>query len=473
MPKRIQLINPNYSYFPGLLKGAVNYKSEPLGVAYLASSIIKNFPGSAVDICDAAGLNMSHQQVLGRVIKFAPEIVGITLSTITAGSARKTAQAIRESLPDTLIVFGGPHVSALPFENLDVADICVVGEGEETFKDIIFCQDLDRDFSRVMGIAYRQNGSDFLTKKRSLIVDLDVLDFPARQLLPRNTYRHIYPYPVKNPYYHSIITSRGCNYKCDFCSSSLIWNGLTRYRSLENVFKEMEHLIKRYNAALLFLHDDDFTGSCERVVRFCQGIRKYFPGLKWICHGRADNMSLELLREMKQSGCVEIQVGVESGNDEVLKKCNKNIDTATICKAFELINKVGINSWATFIIGCEGDSVATVEDTIKFSKRINPTYATYLYLSPLPGTKSFSYFKKKGYLRSLDWSKYSWHGDPVFETEALSKSDLLRLRKKAYREFYLRPRALIRYLPLFLKLSSLRSMLRNLIVFMRFVAADI
>ncbi|MBU1912645.1 MAG: B12-binding domain-containing radical SAM protein [Candidatus Omnitrophica bacterium] len=377
---------------------------------------------------------------------FNPDIIGISVTTLTAGYARKLAAKSKNTLKNTLVVLGGPHITALPYENLDVADICVIGEGEQTFAELVDNFPDELSFEKIPGVAFKKNGKTVKTNEKKLIPNLDKLPFPAMDMYSQYRYIHIYPYRLKNTHYRTIITSRGCSYNCSFCMSELIWKREVRFRSLDNVFQEIGELVGKYKTSLLFIHDDNFTVNAARVYEFCRTKRKYFPELKWICHARADCLSSELLAEMKSAGCVEIQIGVESGDDTILSKCNKAVTTSTIITAFKMLRKSGINQWATFIIGNEGDDKESILKTINLSKIINPTYATFLFLLPLPGTKCFNRLSEKGFITTYDWSKYTWHGEPVFETESLSRKMLLWIRKKAFLEFYLRPSALIRCL---------------------------
>lgn len=468
MRQKILLISPNFQYFPGLFGNLVNYKQSPLGLMYIASFIRESYP-IMVRIFDASTLNVGEKEVLKYINVFKPDIIGITATTLTVQFVRTIAFQAKHLLPDVFIVFGGPHVTALPFENLDVADVCVIGEGEQTFAEVInnFLKGLSLD--KIRGIVFKEKSAYYKTEERELIQDLDELPFPARDLLPKHTFCHIFPYRLENPYYDTIITSRGCSFNCTFCLNELMWKRKVRYRSLDNVFEEIEELIKKYSTSLLFIHDDNFTENSDRLIEFCKIKQKYFPKLKWICHSRADSLSLDLLKEMESAGCVEIQIGVESGDDRILNNCNKRIKITTIYNAFKLFKKTKINTWATFIIGNEGETKDSIEKTIKFAKNINPTYCSFLFLSPLPGTRCFNNFKKRDYIKTYDWFKYSWHGEPVFETESLSKGLLMGLRKKAYRRFYLRPKILFRYLCICIKSRQWKTMFSNFLILLKSV----
>jgi len=468
MLTKILLIYPNFYYFPGWLENRINYKQIPLGLAYLVSTVRDKYPVD-VKICDASFLNIKEDGVIQYARVFKPDIVGMAAYTPTMGFIRNIALSIRSFLPESLIIFGGPHVTALPFENLDVADMCILGEGERTFEEVVSSFIYKNSYEDIKGLSLKKGNQYFLTPERELIDDLDTIPFPARDSYPQNIYRHIYPYRLENPFYSAIITSRGCSFNCNFCSNDLMWKRKVRCRSLDNIFKEIEILVNNYKISLLRIGDDNFITDRGRIQEFCRRKKKLFPGLKWFCHARADVLDPDLIKEMKESGCVEVQIGIESGDDQILSNCNKMLTTAILRRTIKMLRKNGINVWSTCIIGNEGDTQTTIERTISFVKESDPTYCSFMFLSPLPGTKSYENMSKKGYIKTRDWSRYSWHGEPVFETEDLSKAMLMRLRKKAYQKFYLRPKIIFRYACDALKSRQWKTIFSDFFLLLKFI----
>jgi anaerobic magnesium-protoporphyrin IX monomethyl ester cyclase len=169
---------------------------------------------------------------------------------------------------------------------------------------------------------------------------------------------------------------------------------------------------------------------------------------------------------MKRAGCVEIQIGIESGNDKILASLAKCRDKNLIAEKIRLVRKYGINTWGTFIIGHMGETPSSIADTIAFAKKADPTYSSFIILLPFPGTRAYEQFKAKGYLKTTNWDDYTWHGDPVFELPELSKQDLIRYRALAQKSFYLRPAKLVRLAIQTILSGSLREMLRNFYAWM-------
>ena len=470
MPKnnrKILLLNPPFKYLPGYGEGFLNYSRPPLGLTYVASFLRSKYDVE-IKILDALNLNLEIGQVIAYLKEYKPNILGISTTTPTIKTARVISEEIRKIIPEAFIILGGPHVTVLPYENLDVVDAVVIGEGEVTFYEVVKSFFEKTSLQNISGIAFKQNGSFIKTPERPLIPNLDLLPFPARDLLNGYKYRHIYPYRGTK-FLHSIITSRGCSYNCYFCLNKALWKQTVRYRTLSNIFEEIEELVSNYNKPILFFDDDDFLANKQIAFQICNFISKKFPGLKWLCHACCNSISGDILKEMKRAGCVEIQMGIESGDDKILANCNKRLTTEIIEESVRKVKRAGINVWGTFIIGSKGETPITIKKTIKFSKSLDLEYATFIFLSPLPGTKFFEEFSNLNYIKTFNWDKYSWHSDPVFETPELTKGLLLRYRSWAYFSFYLRPRVIFRYLITLLKTADLKTMIINFLILISFI----
>ncbi len=462
--KQILLINPPFLYFPNV-RANLNYNRPPLGIAYIAAYIRKYFPEKLnIKIIDGLVTNLKKEDILKEIKDFKPQIVGISTVTATANFTKELAKDIKTNFKDIFVVAGGPHITALPFDLLPEVDICVVREGEETFLDILSCLDSRFKLEEIKGIAFMNNSTPVLTSRRKLINDLDKIPFPARDLLPNDKYFHIYPYSRGK--FTTLFTSRGCPYNCYFCGNNILWERKVRFRSIENVIEEIEEVINKFNVSLIFFDDDEFSSNTERLRTLCGEITKRKLIFKWICHSTTNNLDLEVLKIMKKAGCTEIQVGIESGNQDTLNYVNKKTNLLKIKDKFHLIKKVGINTWATFIIGNPGETEDTIMQTIKFATEIDPTYASFIVLLPFPWTKIYEDFKTKGYIKTYDWNKYCWHNEPIFETDTLSAKKILELRKIANIRFYLRPKKILLYLKQSFLSRTFKEMIRNFIIFL-------
>lgn len=462
MENNIVLVNPPFVYFPKNERSKYNYCRPPLGLCYLAGYLRKHRPGrDRVRIVDALIEKLSRRQWVELIAESKPGIIGFTVATPTAMEASRMAAELRKLCPGATLVAGGPHATVRPEDLFPAFDIVAIGEGEQTMLEIVNAVSGERDLSGIDGIAYRQDGDIVKTSRREFITPLDNIPPPARELLNLRAHYHSFPYRQRGGFFTTMFTGRGCPNNCYFCGNEALWRRKIRFHSLDYVADELDMLVNRLNMSLIFFDDDDFLSKKSRAIEICETIVKMKAGLKWICHLCASSIDEEVLKIMRRSGCVEAQIGVESGSDGILKNIPKCGDTKLLAEKFKLVKKSGINSWGTFIIGHGDDTRESIMDTINFSIKIDPTYASFIILLPFPGTEAFGDFKKKGYLKTTNWEDYTWHGDPVFEKPDLKAREMVSLRALANKKFYLRPAKLLRLVLHTLTAGSFREMLRN------------
>src|SRR3989338_3670321 len=320
----ILLINPPFEdeYSVGSSK-SIKYVLNvipPLGLAYLAAALGKS--GFAVEIIDGF---LGNQDIPG-IIADRPDIIGLTATTPTFNSALVIARKIKEGLPSVIIILGGAHITAMPWEAMAAGpfDIGVIGEGEVTLTELVKllsskftslpATGWSNDLRRVKGIIFREGGDLVATPKREAIMDLDTIPFPARHLLaPLSKYRPT-PASYRRLPLGVMITSRGCPQQCAFCDRAVFGNSY-RFRGPENVLGEAEELVYKYGAREIRFFDDCFTLDKERTIKICQGLRKIKPKLPWTCLTTVGSVTKELLKEMKASGCWQVLYGLESGSE--------------------------------------------------------------------------------------------------------------------------------------------------------------
>jgi radical SAM superfamily enzyme YgiQ (UPF0313 family) len=270
-----------------------------------------------------------------------------------------------------------------------------------------------------------------------LIEDLDALPFPARHLFPMALYRP-QPNDERDLPKLSMISSRGCPYGCIFCGKS-VFGRTYRSFSASYIVSEMEHLVDRYGARDIAFVDSLFTVSEARVRAIVAEIKKRRLPATWTCTVRADAItSREILREMKESGCWRIRLGVESGDAEVLKFIRKEVTREQVARVAGWAQEAGLQPKGFFMVGHLPDTQATIEETIAFAKTLPLKDVTVQVNTPLPGTEQYSIYPAYGALLTKDWSQYSFF-DAVFLPRALSRDELRRLLNRFYRTFYLRP----------------------------------
>ena len=435
---KVTFLNPPQTNSKYKFLGVV---APSLGIGYMAAVLEKN--GYDVDVLDASALELTYDEIGEDILKRNPDIVSISALTPTIGVALDSADKIKQVKPDTIVVLGGYHPT---FEYESVleepsVDVVVRGEGEYTFLDLVRTVENGGDLADVQGLAFHDenNFSLVVTPDRPIIEDLDELPFPAFHLFPMEKYRIL----NITTNVATIITTRGCPMQCSFCSSAALHGHHLRRRSPENVCDEIEVRLNEQNIDTIAFMDDTFTLNKKFVSDFCAEIKRRNLKFWWGCTSRVDTLDEELLQLMKDSGCITIFIGVESADQQMLEKMNKNITVSKTEKAFKLARKVGIRTIASCVIGMPEDTKESMKKTIDFVKSLNPNYALYSLATPYPGTRFYNETFKKNLIQIKDWSKYTLI-DPVLETTDCSSKELRSIQKKAFLKFYLRPGYLIR-----------------------------
>lgn len=409
--------------------------APPLGLTYIASVLEEN--DIDVKIIDGSALEMSWEELEKEIPNYSPDIIAVTAVTPTIKQALKTARIAKRTCPDSYVVMGGYHPTFTYNEILknDFIDIVICGEGEYTMLELVETIENGGDLRKVKGIAT----SEFKTPPRPIIENLDEIPFPARHLLPMDKYKVL---NIKLPT-GTMISGRGCPFHCSFCASSAMHGHNLRLRSSENIVDEMEHLVSKYDAQNIAFMDDTFTFKKSRVEEICNEIKERDLDMMWGCTARVDTLSKDILKKMRDAGCITIFVGVESGNQQNLDKLNKNITIERIKATFELTKKLGVRTIASAVLGMPGDTRESIERTIKFVKGLNPSYAIFSLATPYPGTDFYMNVARDDLIKVNDWSKYTLLS-PVLETVDCSLEELKALQKKAFKDFYLRPGYIVR-----------------------------
>jgi anaerobic magnesium-protoporphyrin IX monomethyl ester cyclase len=424
---KVLMINPPYNASKYKFIGLV---APPLGIAYIAAMLERN--GVTVKILDAPALEIGHDAVKNEIQSCHPDIVAVTSVTPSIGSALKTAKISKEANPDAITVLGGYHPTFTYEEVLknDFVDVVVCGEGEQTMVELVDAIDKGKNLREINGIAVK----DYKTTPRAIIKDLDSIPFPARHLLPMDEYKILNMKLTTG----TIVSGRGCPYKCSFCASSAMHGHKLRLRSAENVVDEMEHLVADHNIEMVAFMDDTFTINKSRVYDICETMNDRGLDNYWGCTARVDTISEDLLKTMKDAGCITIFLGVESADQQLLNQVNKKTNINRIKKTFELTKKYDMRTIASVVLGMPGDTKRSVKSTIKFVKNLDPSYAVFSLATPYPGTDFYIKAASENLIKINDWSKYTLLS-PVLETVDLSLEELKKLQKKAFKEFYLRP----------------------------------
>lgn len=409
----------------------------PLGVAYIASSLEGD--GHSVKIVDMDALRLKIDDLLAITGEYKPDSVGFSVLTPFYKTVCVFASKIKK-LFDIPIFIGGAHPSGLPEGSLQECpniDIAVIGEGEETVRELISAIDEGRGLHETKGIAYREGDKIVRNPPRELIEDIDSVPFPAWHLLPMERYLNSgFKFNKKS---FSLITSRGCPYKCTYCDSHQIWKRKLRYRSPENILMEIRELKEKYGVSHIILQDDTFTASKSRVADLCDRMIKEAPGIVWDCKGRVDRVDFEVLKKMRDAGCTYISYGLESGSQEILDYVKKGITIDQIRRAVKLTKHAGIEVGGFWMMGFPPEDRRHIDMTVELLKELNLGWNSGLsILVPYPGTDIYADMKKEGLVLNENWDYYFKVPpsliEPPIRTRHLSSRELFEIKRKKDRE---------------------------------------
>ncbi len=437
------LMPPCIELYKEMREGAPVY--PPLGLAYIAALLEKNNFG--VNIIDAFAENLSWSEIEKRIRGAKPEIIGITTTTSTIREALRIAKIAKKVIPKAKLVAGGVHVTALPQYTLKhhpEIDIITIGESDFTMLEIVKALKEGKSLKKVKGLAFRDGEKIIFSEPRERIKDLDKLPFPARHLLPNEKYIASSRGPTKVPF-TTIMTSRGCPNDCVFCASKVMWGRKLVQRSAENVLKEVREIVKTYHVKQINFVDDTFTINKQRLLKICDGLTEL--GIVWGTRTRVNTVDEETIKKMKESGCIWLEFGIESGSQRVLNLIKKGTTLQQARDAVRLAKKNKMQTGASFMIGNIGETKEEIEQTIKFMKELDTDYALLNILTPYPGTESYDLASKQGLLKvGFESYKQPKYSDPVIELPNITREELKAYWKRGMREFYLRPKFILRSL---------------------------
>lgn len=336
-----------------------------------------------------------------------PDVVGITLLSVEVGPARKIAELVKEYRPDCPVVWGGVHPTFMPescLVNMSV-DYVIRREGEYAMLDL--CRAL-RDgggMDTIAGLSWKKNGKTIHNPERGPIPDINVLPLPDRTAL-------VFPERCDFRTLGSMIISRGCPYRCAFCSSRNFWDKKVRFRSPENLVQEIEFLVREHGCRQIMFWDDTLTFNEQIVRRYCDAILKAGLRITWKAATRADLIHPELLKLMKKAGCVKLEIGVESGSDRIKKLIFKDVTNDQVRQAFRQIEACGIGSGAFFMAGFPEETVEDLDQTFNLIQTLEATEIAFNILDPMPGSAEYDKCIQLGLLpKDADWNDFRFWPD--------------------------------------------------------------
>lgn len=404
------------------------------GLAYLAA-YLRQYEGFDVTIVDAKFERLTFDELTKRVSVLNPHVIGFTAFTNEIKPAAYAAGLLKSRLPDTIFIVGGPHVTAIPEDTLlefPVFDIGVVGEGEVTLYET--CEQLrvkegrvSQELSRVNGLVYRLENQVVQTPPRERILDQDSIPFPAWDLLP----------PAKTYYVQSM---RGCPFNCIFCMNP---NGkVARKRSVGNVMQELNWIIKTFKPERISFGDELFSVDMQRtqVLLDAMALAKIGDSVRWDVQTHVHYVNEDLFKAFKKANVERVELGVETGDEDMLRKMGKSTNLQLIIRAFQAAKKEGVKTGSFFLFGQPNETVESIEKTISLAVAINPDLPMFGLMTPYPGTEVSKMAAKNegGYkILSTDWDEYNKQIGGALAFASLTRRQIEWLQIKAYIKVYL------------------------------------
>jgi anaerobic magnesium-protoporphyrin IX monomethyl ester cyclase len=416
-----------------LFVNAINPESEietrytPLSILYLSASLKKAFHGGNFEV------KLVHKNVEKNIKSFQPDVVGITAVSQNFNHAVRHAKLARKH--GLLTMIGGVHVSILPESLSEDMDVGCIGEGELTVVELMKVFVKHKSFppdelERIDNIVYWKNGKLIKTRPSQLISDMD----------------HQIPHPdrsLEGPVAHAyVFSSRGCPYRCVFCSSSRYWNQV-RFFSPEYVFSELEEVAKKSGAKIISFYDDLFVANKKRLHDIATLIEQsgLSKKLKFTCSCRSNLVTEDVVADLKRMGVVSVGMGLESGNPRILNYLKgKTVTVETNNRAIQLLVSAGIKANASFVIGSPTETEEEMMDTYDFIRKSKLSFVDIYVLTPYPGTPIWDYAKSRNLVSdNMDWGRLNVnfevnHANAIILSEVVGRERLYRIYKKFRRQ---------------------------------------
>lgn len=428
-PIKVCLVNPPVI---AVLEPWYDTPDFPRTALACLAAVVQDIDGVEVEIIDAKFEQLNFDETIRRILDGQFDLVGFTAFTNEIKPAAYLAYKIKEQNPDIQTLIGGVHVTAIPKETMlefPSFDLAVVGEGETPFRELILhLQETGKIKNQIRGLCYREGDQIILNGHAERILDLDTLPMPAWDLFkPADTY--------------FIQTLRGCPFNCQFCMNP---NGqVARKRCVEKVMEEIEYIISRFNPKHISFGDELFSVDMQRTHDLLDAmIEKKIGGkVSWDVQTHVKFVDQEMFYKFKKANVLRVEIGVETGDQEIMKRMGKGISMEKIKEAYQFAKNAGVPIGTFFIIGQPYESSQTIQKTIDFAVEINPELPMFGLMTPYPGTEVARLAAKgeAGYrLKTKNWDNYSKQLGGALEFADLTKRQIEWFQMKAYASVFLK-----------------------------------
>jgi radical SAM superfamily enzyme YgiQ (UPF0313 family) len=418
----------------------------PNDLGYIASQLRRIGVEPKIRDYPAEGKNWTH--FLKDIEESRPDFLVMSITTTTIEKDMDAFRMAKDFNPDVLTIAKGAHFWACEPASLEKdvfkpMDIAIRGEAETIINNLILTKRKSQDIQEVAGIIYLDyKRSTFMrTRNAPFIEDLDSLPFPARDLMRNECYTR----PDTGAPQATLQVSRGCPAECIYCLSPIISGKRLRKRSARNVVEEVEECVKKYHIRNFFFRADTFTMDRDWAIEISKGIIRKKLNIEWVANSRVKPLDRELLEYMKKAGCWLIALGIESGSEETLEKIKKGASKDDARDAVRMAHEVGLKTYGFFMLGFPWESEEHINETIEFSRELDCDFTEIHVPMPYKGTELYKIAKEAGLVEN-NAVGHDYFSHPLTGTLYLTREELIRLRAKALRTLYLRPRYIIRTL---------------------------
>lgn len=453
----VLLAEAPFSYQGAIVKGERYF---PLGIGYIAS-YIRRISSRKVGVF--LGELDEFEQTLK---KDPPDVLGISSMTNTYPAGAEMARRAKKCNPDGIIIFGGQHASGMGsklLQDIPEADFICIGEGEILMDQLLAqIESGAKQWDKIPGLVYRTPDGFKENLPAVLNSEIESLPFPARDLADISIFKS-HGQMRFGGLTASMITSRGCPWNCTYCSSHITMGKKYRFLSAEYVLSEIEELYHKYNVRNLVFWDDLLTFDHDRLTEICQGMIDRKLKINWFCQSRTDRITLDVARIMKKAGCRMISFGVESGNENTLKRIRKNVKLDVVLNSISLCKKAGIRTQGTFILGLPWETRQEMMDTIDFSLKSKLDLAIFFSFTPYPGTHEWQSVPEELKPKNIkEWDTFvcnnrvgrTWNSN-------LNEKEMKVIISKAHWKFYMRPVQVFRILKSVHSIMELFGIIQN------------
>lgn len=436
---RIVLVHPAGSnWVPGQKDiTPVANRMPPLGLLSMAAWLEQR--GHQVDVYDCLGSERlrPHAAIVRDILARRPELVGFSATTSGFLDGNDLAAAIKQKHPEILTVFGGVHISALGaplLEAYPAIDYLCMGEGEATLAELADgCRP-----EAIDGLVWRDNGTAVTNPVRRLLPDLDQLPFPAYEKLDGFPKRYNLPlFSFIQPPGATMVTSRGCPYQCSYCDRSVFKQGY-RYNSADYIYAHLRHLRERFGVRHVNIYDDLFTAHRKRIVELCNRLTERPLGIRFNCAVRVGHADDDLLEMLKAAGCLQVSLGIESGDDDIMDRHKPGVHVEDVRKTVRRIQACGLRAKGLFMMGLPGETEASIRRTSNFVMSLDLDDMNMSKFTPFHGAPAWRNLEESGTLEE-DWRQMNCLNFVFVPHGIASREALDELYNQHVKRFYSSP----------------------------------